>query len=60
MDSQELFDTFITAHLHKIIQQKPALPEDKNSREIVNSLMTYLSCQIYPIVLKFVDENLTI
>ena len=56
----ENFETYMTAHIAKIVGTKDFTKIPLNRQEIINAIQLTLTCELYPIILNYVQNNIEI
>lgn len=53
------FQTYMTAHIAKIVNKTMLNKLPFNKQEIIVGIQRVLTCELYPIILNYVENNLT-
>lgn len=56
----ENFETYMTAHIAKIVGTKDFTKIPLNRQEIIHAIQLTLTCELYPIILNYVQNNIDI
>lgn len=54
------FETYMTAHIAKIVGTKDFTKMLLSRQEIINAIQLTLTCELYPIILNYVENNIEI
>lgn len=52
---QQDFETYITAHIAKLIKAKHLDETAENKQQLINGIINNIICEVYPIALNYVD-----
>lgn len=54
------FEAYMTAHIAKIVGTKDLTNIPLTKQDIIKAIQLSLTCELYPIILKYVENNLEI
>lgn len=57
---QQDFETYMTAHIAKIVSSKDFTIISVTKQDIIKAIQLSLTIELYPIILKYVENNLEI
>lgn len=52
------FETYMTAHIAKIVGKKDLNNIPLTKQDIIKAIQLSLTCELYPIILKYVENNI--
>lgn len=54
------FETYMTAHIAKIVGTKDLTKISLTKQDIIQAIQLTLTCELYPIILNYVENNIEI
>lgn len=54
------FEIYMTAHIAKIVGAKDFTNLPLTKQDIINAIQLSLTCELYPIILNYVENNIEI
>ena len=54
------FETYMTAHIAKMVGTKDLTNIPLTKQDIIKAIQLSLTCELYPIILKYVENNIEI